>query len=279
MDDNYAVQTTATEANETGSLDTLQALKDGDTFLVADAWGDIKDGADGLFDHDTRLLSRLSLTMGMSRPSRLSSGVSRDNVFFTAHSTNRPLPPMGGRSAPAGVIHVERRRFVWNQRMYERVRMSNHGIEDVLLPVAFDFGADFADIFQVRGTLRPKRGTLHPPTHDGRCITFRYTGLDDVERTSTLSFSEPPARLTANRAEFMFSLPTSKSLDLFVECGAQAACPPDPLRWRHCAVQARLAMRRRRRRGASLRGPRSPLFNAWLDQSRADIALLFPEGV
>ncbi|WP_421730967.1 glycogen debranching N-terminal domain-containing protein [Brevundimonas sp.] len=274
MDDSYSVQTTAAEASETGSLDTLQALKDGDTFLVADPWGDIKDGADGLFDHDTRLLSRLVLTVGAARPSRLGSSVSRDNVFFTANSTNRPLPPMGGRSAPAGVIHIERRRFVWNRRMYERVRLANHGIEDVLVPVAFDFGADFADIFQVRGTRREKRGTIHPPTHDGRCITFHYTGLDDVERVSRLAFSEPPARLTASRAEFMFSLPSAKSIDLFVECGAEADCTPDPMRWRHCAVQARLAMRRRRRRGASLRGPRSPLFNAWLDQSRADIALL-----
>jgi glycogen debranching enzyme len=199
MDDSYSVQTTAVETSEAGGLDTLQALKDGDTFLVADGWGDLKGGADGLFDSDTRLLSRFQMTAGMARPSRLSSGVSRDNVFFTAHSTNRPLPPMGGRSAPAGVLHIERRRFLWNRRMFERVRMVNHGVEDVLLPLAFDFAADFADIFQVRGTLREKRGTVHTPTHDGRRVTFKYTGLDDVERTSCLAFSEPPARLSATR--------------------------------------------------------------------------------
>jgi glycogen debranching enzyme len=197
MDDGYSVQTTAAEASETGGLDTLQALKDADTFLVADAWGDLKDGADGLFHQDTRILSRLVMTAGLARPSRLSSGVSRDNVFFTAHTTNRPLPPMGGRSAPAGVLHIERRRFVWDRRMFERVRMVNHGVEDVLLPLAFDFAADFADIFQVRGTLRERRGTLAPSTHDGRAVTFTYTGLDDLVRTSCLSFSEPPARLTA----------------------------------------------------------------------------------
>ena len=274
MDDTYSVQTTAAEASETGGLDTLQALKDGDTFLVADSWGDLKGGADGLFENDTRLLSRLMLTAGAARPSRLSSGVSRDNVFFTAHSTNRPLPPMGGKSAPAGVLHIERRRFLWDRRMFERVRVVNHGVEDVLLPLAFDFGADFADIFQVRGTLREKRGVQHTPTNDGRRVTFRYTGLDDVERTTCLSFSEPPARLTASRAEFMFSLPMGKRMDLYIECGADACEAPDRTRWRLNAVAAQLAMRRRRRRGASLRGPRSPLFNAWLDQSRADIALL-----
>ncbi len=274
MDDGYSVQQTAAESAETGGLDTLQALKDGDTFLVADNWGDLKGGADGLFDRDTRILSRFVMTVGLARPSRLSSGVSRDNVFFTAHTTNRPLPPMGGRSAPAGVLHIERRRFVWDRRLFERVRMVNHGIEDVLLPLAFEFGADFADIFQVRGTLREKRGAGEVPTTDGRRVTFRYTGLDAVVRTSCLAFSEPPARLNGSRAEFMLSLPMGKELDLYIECGPEMCLTPDAQRWRENAVQARLAMRRRRRRGASLRGPRSPRFNAWLDQSRSDIALL-----
>lgn len=274
MDDAYSVQTTAADTSEADGLERLMALKDADTFCVADGWGDMKGGADGLFDHDTRLLSRLVMTVGQARPSRLSSGVSQDNVFFTCHSTNRPLPPMGGRSAPAGVLHIERRRFVWDRRLFERVRIENHGIEDVLLPLAFDFGADFADIFQVRGTFRDKRGTLETPTHDGRRVTFRYRGLDDVERVSCLAFSEPPARLTGSRAEFMFSLPMGKRIDLYVECAADSCSPPDEARFRLNAVQARLAMRTRRRRGASVRGPRSPRFNDWLDQSRADVALL-----
>lgn len=274
MDDAYSVQTTAADSGEADGLEQLMALKDADTFCVADHWGDLKGGADGLFHQDTRLLSRFVMTAGGARPSRLSSGVSQDNVFFSAHSTNRPLPPMGGRSAPAGVLHIERRRFVWDRRMFERVRMVNHGTEDVLLPLAFDFAADFADIFQVRGTLRAKRGETETPTHDGRRVTFRYIGLDGVERISCLAFSEPPARLSGSRAEFMFSLPKARRVDLFVECGSDVRETPDEARFRLNAVQARVAMRRRRRRGASLRGPRSPRFNDWLDQSRADVALL-----
>ena len=37
---------------------------------------------------------------------------------------------------------------------------------------------------------------------------------------------------------------------------------------------AQLQMRARRRSGASVRVPRNPLYNQWLDQSRADVALL-----
>jgi len=274
MDDAYSVQTTAADTNDQDGLETLMALKDGDAFLVADHWGDVKSGVDGLFERDTRLLSRFVLTVGRARPSRLSSGVTKDNVFFTCHSTNRPLPPMGGRSAPAGVLHLERRRFLWDRRLFERVRMVNHGVEDILLPLTFEFDADFADIFQVRGTVRAQRGEIHPPVIDGRRVTFSYTGLDGVGRTSCLAFSEPPARLSANRAEFMFSLPRGRSLDLFVECGLDACEQPDEARWRWHAILARLAMRRRLRRGAIVEGGRNQGFNDWLRQSRADIALL-----
>ena len=274
MDDAYSVQTTAADTNDQDGLETLMALKDGDAFLVADHWGDVKSGADGLFERDTRLLSRFVLTFGRARPSRLSSGVTKDNVFFTCHSTNRPLPPMGGRSAPAGVLHLERRRFLWDRRLFERVRMVNHGVEDILLPLTFEFDADFADIFQVRGTVRAQHGEIHPPVIDGRRVTFSYTGLDGVGRTSCLAFSEPPARLSANRAEFMFSLPRGRSLDLFIECGLDACEQPDEARWRWHAILARLAMRRRLRRGAIVEGGRNQGFNDWLRQSRADIALL-----
>ena len=90
MDDAYSTQLTAGETVETSGLEQLNALKEGDAFLVADGWGDMKGGADGLFTDDTRYLSRFVMTAGLARPSKLSSGVSQDNVFFSCHSTNRP---------------------------------------------------------------------------------------------------------------------------------------------------------------------------------------------
>ncbi|HEV2082022.1 MAG TPA: amylo-alpha-1,6-glucosidase [Brevundimonas sp.] len=278
MDDAYSVQTTALdsglEMGEPEPVEQLQALKSGNAFLVADAWGDVKAGADGLFDEDTRILSRLLLRVAGQRPSRLSSGVSRDNVFFTFHGTNRPLPPMGGKQTPGGILHLERRRFLWDRRLFERVRVANHGGEDVMLPLEIEYGADFVDIFQVRGTPREKSGAIHAPTTDGRRVTFAYDGLDGVARTGCLSFSEPPHRMSDRKAEFMLTLPRGRVMDLFLECGPDRCQPPTAERFRLHAVHARLAMRSRRRRGASIRGPRSPRFNDWLDQSRADVALL-----
>src|SRR5215831_3596103 len=79
-------------------------LKEGDTFLLANALGDVHGGADGLFMRDTRLLSRFELTVADRTPSLLGSAISHDNTTFTAHLTNRPLPAVGEPGIPPGVI-------------------------------------------------------------------------------------------------------------------------------------------------------------------------------
>ena len=105
----------------------LFALKHGDTFVVADAFGDIGGEGDGLFHHDTRLLSRFRLSVGGRPLALLGGAIGQDSVLFTANLTNRPLPPIGGQSTRQGVIHVERTRLIWEDRLYERLRLRNYG--------------------------------------------------------------------------------------------------------------------------------------------------------
>jgi len=110
------------------------ALKENEQFLVADEFGDISGPADGLFCRDTRLLSRLSLTIGGRPPSLLQSGVSHDNVYFRAHLTNLPLPELGGAKTPEGVIHLERTRLLWAGRLHEQIALANYGTQSVRIP-------------------------------------------------------------------------------------------------------------------------------------------------
>jgi len=263
----------ASDTRDADGLGQLLSLKDGDSFVVADSYGDILGGADGFFDDDTRLLSRLRLLIGGKLPSKLGSGVSRDNVIFTFHGCNRPLPFMGQKATPPGVLHIERRRFLWDRRLYERVRIVNHSLDEEILPLAYEFDADFHDIFEVRGMARKARGAMHPPNAGGRGVAFSYTGLDKVERAAVIDFSEPPGRLTGHRAEFMFSLSPGARFELYLEIGRAAADTPSRHRFRTAAAKAIIAARKRRRRGASIRA-RGPRFNEWLRQSRADVALL-----
>jgi glycogen debranching enzyme len=261
------------ERRESDGLGQLLSLKDGDAFLVADSYGDILGAADGFFDDDTRLLSRFRLLIGGHSPSRLGSGVSRDNVVFTFHGTNRPLPVMGQKATPPGVMHIERRRFLWNRRLYERVRIVNHSLDEELLPLAFEFAADFRDMFEIRGMKREAHGRQVAPILDGRRVIYGYRGLDGIDRASVIAFSEPPARLSARRAEFMLSLAPHGRFDLYIEIGRAIEDAPDRPRYRDAATAAIRATRQRRREGAAIHA-RGPRFNEWLQQSRSDIALL-----
>jgi len=254
----------------------LYALKDKDIFMVADAFGDVLGEGDGLFDDDTRILSRFQLYLGSHSPSLLSAAIGRDNVFFTSHSANQRLPYPGGPVAPPGVLHIERKRFLWDQRLYERVSLVNYSRDEVIIPLTFEFDVDFRDMFEVRGLTRAKRGVRHAPEVDGRSVTFRYDGLDNIQRTSVITFSDPPGRLSANRAEYFYPLRPEGRLELYIEIGLEAGPTPTRERFRSQAARARFDMRARRRKGARLRTS-GRLFSDWIEKSRADLALLTTE--
>jgi len=276
MDDLAPAPEAVLEQGETGEARVphrLYALKDKDTFVVADAFGDILGAADGLFHNDTRILSRFRLLLGDRPPSLLSAAIAQDNVFFTSNGANQALPYPGGPVGPPGVLHVERKRFLWQERLFERIRCKNYSRDVVLLPLSLEFGADFHDMFEVRGMKRAKRGYLRAPELDGRSVRFRYEGLDQVERTSLIAFSDPPGRLSSYRADYMYSLQPEGRLELYLEVGAEGGHIPSKERFRHAAAQARWDMRARRRHGAKLKSS-GRLFNEWLEKSRADLALL-----
>lgn len=254
----------------------LYTLKDDNTFLVADAFGDVVGDVDGLFHNDTRALSRFCLTVGDKPPSLLSASVSGDNVFFTSHMNNRPLPLLGGQSTPEGVIHLERARFLWRERLYERVRCVNYGDRQASIPLSFSLGSDFRDMFEVRGSARPARGRMFAPELDKCGLSFRYEGLDGLLRCTVITFSQRPAKLTPDSAHFVMTLPANGRQEMYIEIGPQGPLQPCRAAFRTAAAHARWTMRARRRRGARLRSP-GRLFNGWLEKSRADLDVLTSE--
>ena len=216
----------------------LFALKHGDTFVVADAFGDIGGEGDGLFHHDTRLLSRFRLSVGGRPLALLGGAVGQDSVVFTANLTNRPLPPIGGQSTRQGVIHVERTRLIWEDRLYERLRLRNYGQLPTQLPLRLEFAADFRDMFEVRGLRRPARGRLLAAVVGEDSVVLSYEGLDGLLLTSTLAFSVAPARLSGDSAELELALarrptfgPTSSSRSGWVPQNGRRVrgfAPPPP---------------------------------------------------
>jgi glycogen debranching enzyme len=253
----------------------FHALKHDHMFAVADALGDMQGSSDGLFHNDTRILSRYVLTVGGATPALLSSGLSTDNVFFRANLTNRPLPLLGESTVtPQGAVHIERSRLIWQGQLHERLAITNYGDTEFALLLELAFAADFADIFEVRGLSRPRRGNQLPAVVGRACVQLGYEALDGAPLVCMMAFSPEPVEIGADHARFEVLLPRRAGRELYIEVGASATnAAAGQRRYRAAAAQARRHMRAKRSRGARLRTA-SPRFDRWLARSRADLALL-----
>lgn len=265
----------AEESSVPRTPDHLFVLKDGDSFVVADTYGDIAGSGDGFFQNDTRLLSFFQLRLEGERPTLLSSAVSRDNVFFTAHLTNRPLPPLGGESLPQGVVHIERRRLLWNGLLRECITLSNYGHAATRMKLSLHYAADFSDTFEVRGQRRPRRGDYLQPQFSPAEVELGYRGLDGLERRTRLAFSIAPTAIDSQQCQFDLVLDGREDIALFIDIGPSAHAP-SRVQFRAAAAAARRSMRARQRNGARLQTS-ARQFQKWVDRSDADLALLTTE--
>lgn len=254
----------------------LFALKQGDCFAVADAYGDIRGSGDGFFRDDTRVLSEFRLTIGGRQMSLLGASLSQDNVLFTSNLTNLPIQSAGGRDIPQGAIHIERVRLIWQDRLFERITLANYSREHSTVTASLHFSADFRDMFEVRGSTRVKRGTTHVAKTDKTSVLLGYDGLDGLPRLSAISFSQAPDQLSDSRADFLVAVTKRSQKVLYIEVGPEVADPPDRDRFRAAAARARFGMRAKRRHGATVHSS-GRVFNDWVERARADVALLTTE--
>lgn len=252
----------------------LYSLKDGDMFVVTDSVGDMSGLGDGLFRNDTRILSYLQLRVGGMKPVVLNTARSRNNVMLSAHMVNRPLGAPGGQET--GAVHIERSKLLWNNTLYERFIFTNYGTAPAELPVMLRFAADFADIFEVRGTARNRKGSLQRRIADGDQVLLIYDGLDNVVRTTVISFSDIPDRLTLDEAHFQLALAPGKTREIYIEYGVDRSARPGRERYRSAAASACQAMRITSRRGGRVKSS-GLRFNDWIERSRSDLALLTTE--
>jgi glycogen debranching enzyme len=179
--------------------DRTRVLLHGDTFAIFDRYGDVHPvgfGQQGLFHRDTRYLSRLELRLAGARPLLLSSMVREDNILLAADLTNPDLELPSGKSLARGTLHIFRTKFLSNASCLERVVIHNYGDEPLDVDLTAMLGADFCDIFEIRGQRRPRRGSLLPAEVEPASITFSYRGLDNILRRTRVHSSISPSSVT-----------------------------------------------------------------------------------
>jgi glycogen debranching enzyme len=172
------------------------SVKEGETFLYSDIEGNLDDRVElglGLYFRDTRFLSNYRLKISGRDPILLSSSGER---VYVSHVdlTNPDLYEEGRDAVPQHTLNIRRMRAIQG-RLYERIRIKNYNPAPVEVDVDLTFGADFADIFEVRGLAPGTRGTHQPPRTEERSVEFGYVGEDRVERWTRIEFGATPARL------------------------------------------------------------------------------------
>src|SRR5580698_1916009 len=138
-----------------------RSLKHDDTFIVLDSHGDIgasAGGPDGLFNADTRYLARLELVLDDVQPLLLGSNLRDDNSALTVDLTNPDIYRNGRIVLQKDILHIVRTIFLWRGTAYQRIGVQNHGDLAASLDLTLLFDNDFADLFEVRGEKRPRRG-------------------------------------------------------------------------------------------------------------------------
>jgi glycogen debranching enzyme len=172
------------------------AVKEGETFLYTDLEGNLDHGGDfglGLFSRDTRFLSHFRMTISGRAPVLLSSSAERGYLSHV-DLTNPDLYEGEAIAVPQQTLNIRRIRAV-NERLFERVRVKNYNASAVELALEFSFGADYADIFEVRGMADESRTPPDAPSIDGSRITFSALGRDGARRSTVIEFTSEPDEL------------------------------------------------------------------------------------
>lgn len=257
--------------------DRTRVLLNGDTFAVFDRGGDVHPlgiGQQGIFHKETRHLSRLELRINGIRPLLLSSTIREDNVLFAIDMTNPDLRMPSGDSLPRGTLHIYRAKFLTDSICYDRITVHNYGDRAHDIDLSFEFEADFADIFEVRGEKRSRHGHHFPNKVEHTGVVMSYEGLDHIDRNTRVECSAQ----TASAREGEIAVPLhldaqgETSFTLTVECerGSEHG---------HAQHYFEALQRMNQTRSS---GPLSQFeiqtsseeFNSWVHRSQSDLSMM-----
>jgi glycogen debranching enzyme len=256
-----------------------RTLKHADTFAVFDSHGDMgasAGGPDGLFNHDTRYLSRFELLIDGMQPLLLGSSVRDDNLTLAADLTNADIFYDGHIVLPRDTLHVVRTAYLWKGVVHQRIAVGNHGEAPVAFSLTLLFGNDFADLFEVRGQRRERRGHLSEVVRSPSEVAFVYVGLDQTTRRTELRFEPAPAQLVASAAGYQLKLETGQFQYIYFSAECHGAHPPQPMTFFKGLMAANRDRRSSSRFAASVETSNHVL-NEALCRSMADLRILVTE--
>lgn len=172
--------------------DHIMVLNDSDTFVISDRKGNMVPGGKsyhGIYHKDTRFVSHLQLLVEGYPLNLLSSTITSENLRLSVDLVNPSIVTKGSH-IKEGVLHFYRLQFLQDEIFHEQIEISNFSEDRIAFECELYLDGDFADIFEVRGMSRERRGSKDPLVqHVGGAdprLELSYLGLDNYRRTFEL---------------------------------------------------------------------------------------------
>jgi glycogen debranching enzyme len=256
-----------------------ETLKHDDAFAVVDTHGDLGafgNHVDGFFFNDTRYLSRLELLIARHPPLLLGSTIDNNDIQLCCDLTNTDVYTDGALWLHKDVVHVFRTTYVRDATLRQRLVFTNHSNVDLMLPVSIIFDSDFADIFEVRGMRREKRGSVKRTLESRSSVKLSYSGLDKTVRQTTVHIDPEPASLKETSAFFHLHIPAKQSERVFITVSAGAEHKKPQCSYVKGLRDAHRAIRRAESQTTSVEAS-DPDLGQVLGRALADLRLLVTE--
>jgi glycogen debranching enzyme len=248
-----------------------------DSFAIFDLAGDVPVTIDepyGLFHGGTRFLHRFELRLNGGFPVLLSTTPTDNGNALVSYLANADERQGDEVTLLRDTLAIQRWKTVLQHTLYERVRLHHYGQAVLQARLTILFGADFADIFELRGTARARRGTLEPTVVESDSVRLRYRGVDNVSRETRCTFSPAPQSLTASSADFHLTLTPGAEVTIETRVTCSVATPKASLPTFDAALTEVQHERASWEEQFARLSSDNEKFNAWLHRSLHDLAML-----
>jgi glycogen debranching enzyme len=255
-------------------------LKHDEAFFVADQRGDLlglRDGEFGYYQGGTRFLRQLELLVNGQRPIVLNAATSDDGLQVAVDLTNADARDGEEIIYPGRSLHVARRLTLDRHALLQELVIETFATGAQPVVLTWRFAADFADVFEVRGFRRERRGQMRAGVIETDGVILGYRGLDGMERRTRLAFAPAPDHLESGGARHRLHIAAGERLVVRVIAtalnGAGARTPAAPPPFAELLARRERAASRSGIRRVEIRTSDDRL-DRWIERSRLDLQML-----
>jgi glycogen debranching enzyme len=209
-------------------------LKHADAFLVADDRGDLPDSEQetGLYWRGTRYLRSCDLFLEGKPLATLSHSISDEEGTCQIDLAN-PFLRIRDEAVYQGTIHIRRMLALRNNELSETLTLTSFHPHALSVKLGLKLGADFRDIFEVRGLVRERSGEILAPRLAGHTVILSYRGLDNILRETACTMTPSPSQSVQQGQFWDFDLDPCTPVELRIVCQLSTS---EDVRWQDSSV-------------------------------------------